>query len=259
MAVEIVDIGLLPNDGTGSPLRVAFEKINNNFTQLAVTGPQGPTGAIQFKDNNKFWGNENFLYDASTGTLTIGTTILPADSANSSLGTADSPFKSVFFDSSALAIGNVGVNESNNQVTFNVSGTNTTADFLINNITSNNINTSGNITVGGNVTTLGSSSYTTTTSVEDQIILEIPADDFQSGIFQVTSVQPIERFSQSVTLAITAVPSKISCNYTAYGTTFVGNCVTRYNAYMQSGNLRVTVSPFMDATVNHKISYQIIK
>ena len=116
MSVEIVDIGLLPNDGTGSPLRVAFEKINNNFTQLAGTGPQGPSGAVQFKDNNRFWADPNFVYDYNTGTLTIGTTILPADSVNSSLGTAEAPFKSVFFDSSALAIGNVGVNESNNQV-----------------------------------------------------------------------------------------------------------------------------------------------
>lgn len=259
MAVEIVDIGLLPNDGTGSPLRVAFEKINNNFTQLAVTGPQGPTGAIQFKDNNRFWGDPNFLYDNATGTLTIGTTIVPADSANSSLGSAEAPFKSVFFDSSALAIGNVGVQETNNQVTFNVSGSNTTADFLINNITSNNINTSGSITTGGNVSVIGSSVVTTTTDTADQIVFEMPATEFQSGVIQLTSAQPVERYSQSVTLSITCLPSRVSCNYVAYGTTFVGNCVTRYDAYVQSGNVRVTVTPFMSATINHKISYQIIK
>lgn len=257
MAVEIVDIGLLPNDGTGSPLRVAFEKINNNFTQLAVTGPQGPTGAIQFKDNNKFWGNDNFLYDPDTGTLTIGTTIMPADSANSSLGTPDAPFKSVYFDSSALAIGNVGVQENNNQVTFQ-SNNGDTADFLINNITSNNISTSGTITTG-NVTVLGSISTTTYNDVEDQIIFEVPASDFQSGVLEITSVQSVERYSQSVTISITCLPSRVSCNYTAYGTTFVGNCVTRYDAYVQSGNVRVTVTPFMSSTIEHKVSYQIIK
>lgn len=31
---EIVNIGTLPNDGEGDPLRVAFAKINNNFTTL---------------------------------------------------------------------------------------------------------------------------------------------------------------------------------------------------------------------------------
>lgn len=35
---EIINIGALPNDGTGDPLRTAFAKINNNFTTLFSTG-----------------------------------------------------------------------------------------------------------------------------------------------------------------------------------------------------------------------------
>ena len=34
---EIINIGTLPNDGEGDPLRVAFAKINNNFTSLFAT------------------------------------------------------------------------------------------------------------------------------------------------------------------------------------------------------------------------------
>lgn len=34
---EIINIGALPNDGTGDPLRVAFDKINNNFSNLFAT------------------------------------------------------------------------------------------------------------------------------------------------------------------------------------------------------------------------------
>lgn len=34
---EIINIGTSPNDGAGDPLRVAFEKINNNFTSLFAT------------------------------------------------------------------------------------------------------------------------------------------------------------------------------------------------------------------------------
>jgi hypothetical protein len=37
MAQEIINVGALPNDGTGDPLRVAFEKINNNFSNLFAT------------------------------------------------------------------------------------------------------------------------------------------------------------------------------------------------------------------------------
>lgn len=35
---EIINIGTLPNDGQGDPLRVAFGKINNNFSSLYSTG-----------------------------------------------------------------------------------------------------------------------------------------------------------------------------------------------------------------------------
>ena len=38
MAQEIINIGAYPNDGEGDPLRVAFQKINNNFSQLYSTG-----------------------------------------------------------------------------------------------------------------------------------------------------------------------------------------------------------------------------
>jgi hypothetical protein len=31
---EVINIGALPNDGQGDPLRVAFQKINNNFAKL---------------------------------------------------------------------------------------------------------------------------------------------------------------------------------------------------------------------------------
>tara|TARA_B110000091_G_C13576132_1_gene374457 strand:+ start:38 stop:604 length:567 start_codon:yes stop_codon:yes gene_type:complete len=34
---EIIKIGSVPNDGTGDPLRVAFDKTNNNFANLSST------------------------------------------------------------------------------------------------------------------------------------------------------------------------------------------------------------------------------
>jgi hypothetical protein len=38
MTQEIINIGAVPNDGEGDPLRTAFQKINNNFTQLYSSG-----------------------------------------------------------------------------------------------------------------------------------------------------------------------------------------------------------------------------
>lgn len=34
MAKEVINVGSVPNDGTGDPLRTAYIKCNNNFTEL---------------------------------------------------------------------------------------------------------------------------------------------------------------------------------------------------------------------------------
>ena len=34
MAKQVIDIGSVANDGTGDPLRTAFDKVNDNFTEL---------------------------------------------------------------------------------------------------------------------------------------------------------------------------------------------------------------------------------
>jgi hypothetical protein len=35
--LEVINVGTVANDGTGDPLRVAFEKVNNNFSSLWYT------------------------------------------------------------------------------------------------------------------------------------------------------------------------------------------------------------------------------
>lgn len=37
MAIEIIDVGTEANDGTGDPLRTAFQKVNNNFAYIQQT------------------------------------------------------------------------------------------------------------------------------------------------------------------------------------------------------------------------------
>lgn len=37
MAIEIIDVGTDANDGTGDPLRTAFQKVNNNFAYIQQT------------------------------------------------------------------------------------------------------------------------------------------------------------------------------------------------------------------------------
>lgn len=40
MTQEIINVGVLPNDGEGDPLRVAFQKVNNNFANLFSTASE---------------------------------------------------------------------------------------------------------------------------------------------------------------------------------------------------------------------------
>jgi hypothetical protein len=54
MAKQVINIGSVANDGTGDPLRTAFDKVNDNFTELyaddagdvnSVTGSGGLTAS----------------------------------------------------------------------------------------------------------------------------------------------------------------------------------------------------------------------
>lgn len=47
MAQEVINLGSAPNDGTGDKLRVAFTKVNNNFTELYQTGGGGGVQGVQ--------------------------------------------------------------------------------------------------------------------------------------------------------------------------------------------------------------------
>jgi hypothetical protein len=45
MAKQVINIGTTANDGTGDPLRTAFDKVNDNFTEL-YTDDAGDVGSI---------------------------------------------------------------------------------------------------------------------------------------------------------------------------------------------------------------------
>lgn len=56
MAYQPVDIGAAPNDGTGDPLRDAFDKINDNFVEVYA----GLVGLLDFKGSTDCSANPNY-------------------------------------------------------------------------------------------------------------------------------------------------------------------------------------------------------
>jgi hypothetical protein len=74
MAQQTINIGASPNDGTGTPLRTAFQYTNSNFSELyTAVGPSG---------------NNIVVPGAATitGDLTVDTSTLKVDSANNRVG-----------------------------------------------------------------------------------------------------------------------------------------------------------------------------
>jgi hypothetical protein len=74
---QIINIGTLPNDGEGDPLRVAFSKINNNFSNLFSTfvntslsySSGNVAGQVIFETPaNTFTMGEMFVYTADSST-----------------------------------------------------------------------------------------------------------------------------------------------------------------------------------------------
>lgn len=85
MAQQIIDIGATANDGTGDPLRTAFTKCNDNFTQLfgggAGGGVGGSTGAVD---------NAILRADGTGGSTVQSSGITIADGASGTLSGTNS-------------------------------------------------------------------------------------------------------------------------------------------------------------------------
>lgn len=139
---EIINIGALPNDGSGDPLRVAFAKINNNFANAFAVGTQL---------------------------------------------------------SNAYSFGNT----------------------------------------------------------PGQVIFETPVEAFTQGIFQIRSTDVESPDSQEVQLIAQINNFSDAVKFTAHGTTFFGNCLTRYDMDVADGNVRVLVDPLLDVNIFHFISSQV--
>ena len=74
MAQQTINVGAAPNDGTGTPLRTAFQYTNSNFTELyTAVGPSGNNIVVP--------GTATI-----TGDLTVDTSTLKVDSANNRVG-----------------------------------------------------------------------------------------------------------------------------------------------------------------------------
>ena len=70
MAQQTIGIGSAANDGTGDPLRTAFNKINDNFTELYGTSAFGQQITLSGNKVSSNVTNANLVLEASgTGAI----------------------------------------------------------------------------------------------------------------------------------------------------------------------------------------------
>jgi hypothetical protein len=86
MAQQIINVGTAPNDGLGDPLRTAFTKTNNNFSQLFATA--GVSGIANGSSNVNIPQSNGNVVISSAGTANVitvtGTGVNVAGTLNSS-------------------------------------------------------------------------------------------------------------------------------------------------------------------------------
>jgi hypothetical protein len=132
MTQFVINIGALPNDGTGDPLRTAFNETNLNFDQVFAAGPV--LSNVQIANNTILTTNTNgnlVLAPNGIGVVQANVNIVPNTSNIRNLGAADRRWSTVYVQYA------------------NVSGGLAVA----------NLTATGNVTVGGNLSVTGNIIY----------------------------------------------------------------------------------------------------
>jgi hypothetical protein len=114
MAKQTINIGSSANKGDGDPLRTAFTKVNENFTELyglVGTGGNLTLGAFEFTGSVMTTTDSSAIIidQATTVTsdLTVGGDILPNVANGGNLGSPAKPFRSLFVSNNTIFLGNV--------------------------------------------------------------------------------------------------------------------------------------------------------
>jgi hypothetical protein len=267
MAQEIINIGVVPNDSLGDPLRVAFTKINNNFSQLYTASPAlGPEYAIQFAAFDESTGgyildsSANLTFNSSTNSIILNGNIVPITTGNLSIGSATKAVGNIYLGKTALRIGNISVAESANVLDFSVSVLPTkkadinAANITVSAVIANTVSAVNDI----NYSNTSVAVSTTEDDSADQIIFSVPEPNMSYGKFYIKSVQTGSQNSQSVTISINKRPDGTDIKYSAYGTIFNGDPITTYDVDVSYGDIRIKVNPLVNEIITHEISCSII-
>jgi len=192
MAQEIINVGNIPNDSAGDPIRLAFQKTNNNFTELYNIG--GLTG-IQSGNSNIQIDNSSTVRVSSTGVANVfvvsgtGATVQGQLAANGLVTVTGNVETSGFYIGNGSQLSGVVSSAPASLITGNTLSSNvvnsslTSVGALNNLIVSNALGGTGNIfannitiaasadvggnIIGGNIISLGVANVVTLNAILD--------------------------------------------------------------------------------------------
>jgi len=265
MTKEVIDIGVIANDGTGDPLRIAFDKINNNFDELYNTSSvTGPNGAVQFAIANtignvtsyQLESSANLVFNSATNSLNMRGNLLPLSNNSINLGAPNNTIGNLYLSSTGYRVGNVTVNEQNGTVNFTVTGTSDRGNILVGNITAGVVTLAelvyaNTILKGATAMSVGNS--------PGQVILSIPENEMVSGKFDIKSQSANTANNQSAAMVINKNNAGTNIKFSVSGTTFNGAPITSYDVDLVFGSVRILVNPLVTDTIVHSLSYQLTK
>jgi hypothetical protein len=180
MTQQIIDIGANANDGTGDPLRNAFQAVNDNFTQIWQSGPVDSNIAISGNVITNIQLNGNIVLKPNgIGVIQANSAVLPSIDNVYDLGSPSLRFDTVyagyFVGNGALLTGisggsgngqaivngnsNVAITTAGGNVTIGINGTGNVVtvsqtSLFVNGVIATPRTLSGNITVQANVSAM---------------------------------------------------------------------------------------------------------
>jgi hypothetical protein len=276
MAQQIINVGEAPNDGAGDPLRTAFIKSNDNFSELysigGITGIANGTsnisiplanGSILMSVSNvsniatltssglQIVGNSSATGTVAAGNITVGGTLV-ANGTIQSLGAVTAVTVTA---SGNLVGGNLNIVNNIRTSDMLVTGNITNAQLNVTgNVAAANLITTGNITANGTLLSItgfsaNSGAITTTGNITaNGTLLSITGFSANSGVVTVAAntnisgnvAAPYFIGNGSQLTGVTAAPANIFNTIQANGTAVIATSPNDTVTFVVSNNIIMT-------------------
>lgn len=195
MSKQTINVGTTANDKKGDSLRLAFQKVNANFTELYTALGLNSDGTLNL-GAFEFSGSTMSTTDSTTITidqavtvssdLTVGGDILPSVANGGNLGSPTNPFRSLYISTSTVYFGGVPLSlGGNNELRINNVPLSQTANVPLD--VSDLTDTTG--LLGGDTGDVTFANSTISASDEDEVIIQ--AKDTDSFASARLSLEPV--------------------------------------------------------------------